>query len=84
LNNGRCCYQKRGYREFVQAPDSPITKEGATLNENSPTMIPGANIYQPHQEVGVDHLTLEQEARRANAEAERQSTKKDNTHVQTN
>jgi hypothetical protein len=66
--------------------DSPITKEGATLNENSPTMIPGVSDYtRPHQEVGVDHLTLEQEACRANAEAEMQSTKKGITNnVQTN
>ena len=46
------------------------------MNENSTTTIPGAYIYQPPIEGVVEPLTTEQEARRANLEAERQSTKK--------
>jgi hypothetical protein len=60
-----------------QEHDNPITEEGATLNENSPAIIPGINTQPKHIESGVIPLTIEEEARRANAEAERQSTKKE-------
>jgi hypothetical protein len=47
------------------------------MNENSPTTFPGLNTQPKHIESGVIPLTIEEEARRANAEAERQSTKKE-------
>jgi len=46
------------------------------MNENTPTWIPGATIYRPHQESGVEPLTAVEEALRANAEAEKASSKK--------
>jgi hypothetical protein len=46
------------------------------MNEHSPTTIPGAAIYKPHQESGVEPLSLIEEAQRAAKEAEKQSTKR--------
>jgi hypothetical protein len=46
--------------------------------ESSKTLIPGASIYKPHQESGVERLSLIEEAQRAAKEAEKQSTKKGN------
>jgi len=39
-------------------------------------LIPGATIYKPHQESGVEHLSVVEEALRANDLAAKQSTKK--------
>jgi hypothetical protein len=48
------------------------------VNEHSVTTLPGANIYKPHLELGVDQMGLIEEAQRAAKEAEKQSTKKGN------
>jgi hypothetical protein len=47
------------------------------MNESSQTLIPGANIYRPHVESGVEPMSFAEEAQRANLEAAKQSTKKD-------
>jgi len=44
------------------------------VNEYSTTTLPGANTHRPHVECGVEAMTVEQEARRANEEAAKQST----------
>jgi hypothetical protein len=44
------------------------------MNEQSKTTLPGANITPKHVEGGVEPLTIEQEAIRANLEAMKQST----------
>ena len=47
------------------------------MNERSLTLIPGAYpIHKPHQETGVEAMSLVEEAQRAAKEAEKQSTKK--------
>jgi len=48
------------------------------MNEKSNTLLPGANIYKPHLESGVEQMTPIEEAQRANLEAEKASTKKGN------
>lgn len=49
------------------------------MQEGSTTVIPNANTHRPHVESGVEAMTIEEEAIRANREAERQSSpKKDN------
>jgi hypothetical protein len=45
------------------------------MNEHSTTLLPGASKHVPHVEGGVEPLTIEEEALRANEEAERQSTR---------
>jgi hypothetical protein len=57
------------------APES--AKIGRVLmNEHSATNIPGATIHRPHQESGIEPLSIVEEAQRAAREAEKQSTKK--------
>ena len=62
---------------FSEADDSDGPLTGVDMNENSKTIIPGANFTPPHVETGlIEHLTPLQEAQRAAREAEKQSTKR--------